>query len=202
MFDMREFGIEIKEEKEKFIYRRNGIEKVIFGKKIQFDLFPVAPSGISSYLYLKLKTPILIQPGNKIKFRITAPYDIEVRALKKGKWISIERIVTQNEKYALYGPIESGVLCRYFESDIGERENTAILDLSIENQTKEWQEINKIVFPINFDLSYDKKVHYPPFDLTLTSTGLVISKKDTLKGIKEIEKLINVQKKYTMLWGY
>jgi len=204
MFDIKKFGIEIKQEDGKYIYKRDGIEKVIFGKKITFDLFPIISSGISNYLELKLKNPLVIAPNDKIKLKITAPYDIEVRALKRKEWISIETIHIQKEKYTLYGPVESGVLCGYFESEFGEKKDTAILNLKIENQTKEWQEIKKVVFPANFHLSYDKKVYYPSLELTLNALGLTISKSEAVKGLK-IERLIKdlgVQKKYTMVWGY
>jgi hypothetical protein len=204
MFDIKKFGIEINRKEEKYIYKRNEIEKIVFGEKIIFDLFPVISSGISNYLELKLKNPLVIAPNDKIKLKITAPYDIEARALKRKEWISIETIRIQKEKYTLYGPVESGVLCRYFESEIGERKDTAILNLKIENQTKEWQEIKKIVFPANLHLSYDKKVYYPSLELTLNALGLTISKSEAVKGLK-IERLIKdlgVHKKYTMVWGY
>ncbi|MCK4310724.1 MAG: DUF432 domain-containing protein [Methanomicrobia archaeon] len=204
MFDIKKFGIEIKQDKGKYIYKRNEIEKIVFGEKIIFDLFPIISSGISNYLELKLKNPLVIASSSKIKLKITAPYDIEARALKRKEWISIETIRIQKEKYTLYGPVESGVLCRYFESEFGEKKDTAILNLKIENQTKEWQEIKKIVFPANFHLSYDKKVYYPPLELTLNALGLTISKSEAVKGLK-IERFIKdlgVQKKYTMVWGY
>jgi len=205
MFDIKKFGIEIEEDRERYIYRRNGIEKVVFGKKVIFDLFPIVSSGISDYLQLRFKTPLVIAPGDKIKLEITAPYDIEVRALKQKKWISMETIYIQKEKYTLYGPIESGILCRYFESEIGKKEDTAVLNLRIENQTKEWHEINKIVFPANFHLYCDKKVYYPSLDLILNNLGLTVSKSGAPKGLKEIERFIRdigAQKKYTMAWGY
>ncbi len=204
MFDIKKFDIEINRKEEKYIYKRNGIEKVVFGEKIIFDLFPIISSGISNYLELKLKNPLVIASSSKIKLKITAPYDIEARALKRKEWISIETINIQKEKYTLYGPVESGVLCRYFESEFGEKKDKAILNLKIENQTKEWQEIKKIVFPANFHLSYDKKVYYPPLELTLNALGLTISKSEAVKGLK-IERLIKdlgVHKKYTMVWGY
>lgn len=205
MFDIKKFGIEIEEDKGRYIYKRNGIEKVVFGKKVIFDLFPIVSSGISDYLQLRFKAPLVIAPSDKIKLEITAPYDIEVRALKQKKWISMETIHIQKEKYTLYGPIESGILCRYFESEIGKKEDTAVLNLRIENQTKEWQEIKKIVFPANFHLHCDKKVYYPSLDLILNNLGLTVSKSEAPKGLKEIERFIKdigAQKKYTMAWGY
>jgi len=205
MFDIKKFDIEIEEDNGRYIYRRNGIEKVVFGKKIIFDLFPIVSSGISNYLQLKLRIPLVIAPSDKIKLEVTAPYDIEVRALKKKKWIPLETIYIQKEKYTLYGPVESGILCRYFESEIGKKEDTAILSLKIENQTKEWQEIKKIVFPANFHLYCDKKIYYPPLDLVLNNLGLTVSKSEAVKGLREIERFIKdigIQKKYTMVWGY
>ncbi|MEA1994042.1 MAG: DUF432 domain-containing protein [Euryarchaeota archaeon] len=205
MFSMKEFGIEIDEEKGKYIYRRDGTEKIVFGKEVSFDLFPVVSQGIASYLQLVFREPLALPPDESTDLKVTAPYDMEVRALKKDKWISIEKIPVQKEKYTLYGSVETGILCRYFESEFGEKINTASLHLKIKNRTQKWHEINKIVFPVNFDLYFDEKVQYPPFKLSLNDFGLTVTaieKLETMEKIGSFMKDLKVQKEYTMRRGY
>jgi hypothetical protein len=205
MFSLEEYGIEILQKKDRYVYRREKTEKVIFGKKVKFDLFPVVSSGIAHHINLRLKNPFVIPAESKINFQITAPYDLEVRALHGKKWTPLDKISIHKEKYTLYGPVESGELCRYFESTLEQRDNTAQLSLTAENQTKEWQQITKLVFPTQCDLYLDKKVHYPSLDLVITDLGMRVIEVEAPAGLKKIESFIKdlkVRKEYMMVWGY
>ncbi len=205
MVTMENFGIEIIEGEGRYIYKRNDIEKIIPGKDITFDLFPVSSSGIANYIQLSLKNPIVISPRDTTTFTITAPYDLQVRALKNRKWTSIDTIHIQKEKYALYGPVEKGMLCRYFKSDSNEEKDTAIVHIQVENETETWQEVSKIVFSADIELYEDEKIHYPPLQLTITPTELKVAESERTEGLKKIGNFIkdfHVKKEFTMGWGY
>jgi len=162
--------IEVEGKGKKRIYRRicNGeeVEKHIYAKEGNIVICPVEPvnlpkEGTAEHLLVKLIKPIIIEPDVESTFYVTFPVEIGVFLVDKRDVERIDIFTLTKPKYALYGPPESGVICRWWESDVyGEvpeikRLFEGVLRVDAKNSYREWVEISKIVFR-----ALDMKVFY------------------------------------------
>lgn len=149
------------------VYRRECrgevVEKLISGGK-GFIINPVEPVNlpreITHYLCIELKKPVLLEAGTKTEIFIKFP--IEIGVFLKGKSVSpIDIFTLSKPKYTLYGNPKSGVICRWYESDVytelpkADPLKEGIIALKIENSDEEWVEVRKAVFD-----SYGMKIYY------------------------------------------
>jgi hypothetical protein len=210
--------------KRKHYYRKAGneeIEKFIHAKEGKVVICPVEPVNVpdktvSEHLLIGLSKPFVIESGISDAFYAKFPIEVGVFLVDKKDVEEIDIFTKTRAKYTLYGPPESGIICKWWKSDLYydkpevDRLYEGVIQIAIENKYYEWMEINKMVF-----WAPDMKLFYN--DYAYMRASLIILKKTMgettfskrkpknmqesidiyhAKGIKKLEK------KFVMDWRF
>ncbi|WP_048151091.1 DUF432 domain-containing protein [Palaeococcus ferrophilus] len=143
-------------------YRRDDVERLI---KVSGEKLKILPAPAEGYgvrlLMIKLKSPIALPPRESIDGFVSAPVEVSV---KIGN-LQVDRFIPGKEKYALYGTLEAGVICRYHVSDFDTREpdSIGVARVRMSNPSNEWKSIERIVVPIRGTTMYytAERAYYP-----------------------------------------
>lgn len=161
--------IHLLEDKEGIIrYKRDEVEKIIKanGEKLEILPSPAVGYGVR-LLMVRFKEPVVIPPRDSLVGFIEAPVEIDV---KVGE-LSIDHFIVGREKYALYGTLEAGVICRYHVSSFYtvEPESIGVAKLIVSNPSSEWKSLERVVIPIRgTSMYYEKeKAYYPLLIVTI-----------------------------------
>ncbi len=141
-------------------YRKAGeeeVEKFIHAEGGKVVVCPVEPvnvpdMAVSEHLLVELNKPLIIETGVKDIFYAKFPVEIGVFLVDKKDVEEIDIFTKTKPKYTLYGPPESGIVCKWWKSDLYyekpevDKLYEGIIKVEIENKYFEWMEINKIVF--------------------------------------------------------
>jgi len=105
-----------------------------------------------SYLYLRLIEPISFAPGSSVKLYIRCPVDVGVYGMR-GSTYGLIDVIESPTKYAVYGPVDSGILARYFKVEPQTRLPSASLGdiiyiLDVENGSDSWIKFSRAVIPL------------------------------------------------------
>lgn len=161
--ESKNIEISIKKEENLLIYSRKSqdenVEKILLQKEGKIIINPVEPLNlpkvITNYFLIELERVVIIEPRNSIEIFITFPIDIGIFISKKENFEIIDIFTLVTKRYTLYGDPQSGVICRYWKSDIYPKKplknpiQEGIMKLSITNTTGDWLEIKNIVFNAN-----------------------------------------------------
>lgn len=150
-----------------FRYLKNkneNIEKILASDTGKIIVNPVEPLNlpkeITSYLEIEFE-PIVIEPNSYRKVYLKFSIEIGVFAATKKSIDVLDIFSLNNQKYSLYGPPDSGVICRWCKSDVfadipkTELLKEGVIELNIQNTSHEWVEMRRIVFE-----SYGMKIYY------------------------------------------
>lgn len=143
---------------------KENIEKILASDTGKIIVNPVEPLNlpreITNYLEIEFE-PIIIEPNSFRKIYLKFPIEIGVFAATK-KSIDVLDIFSLNtQKYSLYGPPDSGVICRWYKSDVfanipkTDLLKEGVIELNLQNTSHEWVEICKVIFE-----SYGMKIYY------------------------------------------
>ncbi len=163
------------------IYRRNcegrTFERILISETGETIINPVEPvnlpGDITDLLMIEF-SPILIEPGLARTFYLKFPVEVGVflEAAKDIEVLDIFGLGTQ--KYTLYGPPTSGAIARWYRSavytEIPEVEplREGVMELSIQNASREWVEVSHAVFD-----SVDMKIYYNDIVATTATMKIV-----------------------------
>ena len=205
-----------------FIYRRehNGevLEKKILSRSGKIVINPVEPvnlpKNITSYLQIKFRKPITIEPNHSETLYTTFPVEIGVFVTGVGDVNLIDVFSFVNPKYSLYGDPVRGLICRYWESDLtqeqrAERFREGIMKLKIVNTTKEWIDISKAVFNVELmKIYYDEETVSSTAEMDIQSRMVAETKffsEPLRKGMKKAIEIFSprkvVARRFFMEWG-
>ncbi|HED23693.1 MAG TPA: DUF432 domain-containing protein [Firmicutes bacterium] len=167
-------GIKISMEKNDNLhtYRRESggetVDKVILSGTGILRLSPVEPlpkpSGLSAHLLIDFARPVVMEP--RIEKNIYTLFPLEIAAIiehRRKETSMLDQFSLNKVKYALYGSVKDGLICRYWQSDIYQNIPEAdpsaqgVLRITIQNSTAKWVEVNEAVFS-----AYGMKVYYSP----------------------------------------
>lgn len=149
-----------------FRYRRI-LDKEIVAEKlltsvtepVTLCILPVPPlyalQNICNHLCLKFRSPIVVDQDRKVDFYTRMPIEIGIykQSHKKGLLL-IDCISLCKQQYTLYGTPESGVICRYKETEISATEvktskfEEASLSVRLHNETNKIIELSRLVIPL------------------------------------------------------
>ncbi|AEA47150.1 DUF432 domain-containing protein [Archaeoglobus veneficus] len=204
------------------VYRRicrgDHVEKILSGGK-KFIINPVEPVNlpreVTHYLCIDFKKPVLIESGASITVFVKFP--VEICVFVNGKGVSpIDVFSLVTPKYTLYGNPKSGVICRWYESDVytevpeTDPLREGIISLRIHNSSDDWVEVTKAVFD-----SYAMKIYYGDI-VSMVAEMKVIGKhvaettfidRPLREGMKKsielyvARKLLIERKSFLMEWG-
>lgn len=164
-----EFSLSVETERDNVIYKRlcgtYEVRKLILAKKFDILIHPVEPlnlpKNISSYLLILFTTPIMVNPKSSRTVFIKFPIEIGIFLAAKNKYESIDIITLKNPKYTLYGDPRSGVICRYFESEVysvfpsTDTYKEGVIEFKIKNSSSEWMAVNQTVLS-----GYGMKIYF------------------------------------------
>ena len=201
------FSLSFEKEGKNYLYKREAgnekIEKLILGKKKQILIHPIEPVTkpkiITPHLLLKLKRSIIFETKISKIVYLKFPVELGVFLSLKKKQESIDFFTLTNPKFTLYGDPRSGVICKYYESDIYSTLPTVdfiqegVLELKLVNRCPEWVEIKKVLLDAhNMNIYYDHKMAFMRAEMevqnpTAAETGFIDSPYN-----EEMEKSIQV----------
>jgi len=210
--------------KRKRYYRRAGdeeVEKYVNADRGKLIVCPVEPvnapdESISEHLLIELERPLLIEPGSTDTFFLKFPVEIGSFLVDPTDVERIDIFTLTQPKYTLYGPPESGIVCKWWKSDVYsqapavDRLFEGVLRVKITNNYREWMELGKMVFG-----AFDMKIFYNEnayMDACLTIEKRTIGETSfnarkpkgmhravdiyQAKGLKKLEK------SYVIEWGF
>ncbi|MET1160452.1 MAG: DUF432 domain-containing protein [Thermoprotei archaeon] len=126
----------------------------ILDQALKFELVPLypvfTPFTFTKYILLELTTPVIVSGNSHIEIYAVIPIDGGVYAYYNNGFSLIDAFPLNKVKYALYGPVEEGVVARYYKSapytdmrspNLGE----ALTKIRIVNKISEGIEVSKIL---------------------------------------------------------
>lgn len=208
----------------KHYYRRvadDETEKYIHADGGKLIVCPVEPvnapdDSVSEHLLIELERPLIIEAGSTDTFFLKFPIEIGVFLIDPTDVERIDLFTLTQPKYTLYGPPESGIICKWWKSDVyGEapavdRLFEGVLKVEITNDYKEWMEIATVVFR-----AFDMKIfynHHAYMNACLTIEKHTIGETSfNARKPKNMHKAVDIyqakglkklEKKYVMEWGF
>lgn len=168
----------------------NIIEKVIPTKShdLTIELTPIRPLNFpakrTNYLYLDLETPVFLSKDATATVFIQCPIEIGVFLLHDGHkdsldWVTCDPI---NSRFSLYGPPESGTLCKYAKCKVVESYEdsipfvNAVLKVNLKNELDIGHSISSVIFPIS-----GNSIYYKNSQAIIDSLNAVLKKKLTIE---------------------
>jgi hypothetical protein len=123
-------------------------------------ILPVPPlyasRNVSDHLCLRFKSPLVVDPDQKLDLYTKIPIEVGIFKQSHGKQnLLIDCISLCKQQYTLYGTPERGLICRYKETEIyaTEGENSkfeeASLRVLILNETDRIIQISKLIIPMS-----------------------------------------------------
>ena len=127
-------------------------------------IYPVfLPLAITKYVIVYFTEALNIPPSGNATIYIKIPVDISVYAYDANdNFTVIDVFAVSSVKYALYGPIEEGIIARYYKSEVfldpvDPKLGEALARIKIVNKTDSWVEIGKVLLD-----SQLLRLHYKP----------------------------------------
>ncbi|MFO8133265.1 MAG: DUF432 domain-containing protein [Thermoplasmatota archaeon] len=212
------------EGKRKRYHRRAGdeeVEKYIHADRGKLIICPVEPvnapdESISEHLLVELERSLLIEPGSTDTFFLKFPVEIGSFLVDPTDMERIDIFTLTRPKYTLYGPPESGIVCKWWKSDVYseapevDRLFEGVLRVKITNNYREWMELEKVVFGA-FDMKIFYNEHaYMDAHLTIEKRTLgetsfnARKPKDMHRAIDiyQAKGLKKLEKSYVIEWGF
>ena len=155
------------------VCREEQTEKILLAKNARILINPAEPVNkpreITSYLLINFNRNVAVEPRGRYKIYLTFPVAIGVFLQQSGITEVLDIFTLAAQKYSLYGDPHSGVICRYWESEIFSSMppvhplHEGVMELTLHNTGDTWTEVTKSVFN-----AYGMKIYY--------SSGLVAMK--------------------------
>jgi hypothetical protein len=76
------------------------------------------PQQLSKNVYVKFRVPVVVDQNSEVVIYAKIPIELGVYRQADDEEMLIDSFSLTQQRYALYGPPESGVVCRYIETDI------------------------------------------------------------------------------------
>ena len=135
------------------------------------------PKELTPYLLIEFEKSIFIEPmARKIIF-IKFPVEIGIFVHGKRDYQIIDILSLAKQKYTLYGSIISGIICKYWKSDVYftmpevNQIYEGVIELSMKNTTTRWVEVTKAVCN-----AYGMKIYYSNDMVSMKANMKIISK--------------------------
>lgn len=115
------------------------------------------PKAVAKNVYLKFRTPVLVDQRSQAVIYAKIPIEIGVYRQAKDEEMLIDAFSRTRQLYALYGSPESGVVCRYTETEISTNSDDikpakyeeALVRVRIKNDVDNVVRISKVIIPMD-----------------------------------------------------
>lgn len=184
--------IHLLEESEGLVrYRRDDVERILKNNGEKLRVLPAPATGYGvKLLMVRFKESLVVPPHDSITGFIEAPVEVDVKI----GGLVVDHFLLGREKYALYGTLEAGVICRYHVGSFypEEPESIGIAKLIVSNPTPEWKALERVVIPIwKTPMYYESsRAYYPLLIVTIRDNVPYVSNtgkppKDGLNAVGE-----------------
>jgi hypothetical protein len=184
---------------------------------VTVGIFPVAPlltpKPVASNVYLKFRTPVLVDPRSQIVIYAKMPIEIGVYRQSKDEELLLDAFCRTRPQYALYGSPESGVVCRYAEAQVATSSDDvkptkyeeALVRIRIKNDIDNLVRVNKVIIPMEgviLDHAHDDAWLPGSVEMNLdTSFGKdIVNVHLTSTKIKRADKTSSAKKEETLVF--
>jgi len=153
-----------------FLYRRYGpgdqllSESMIVSDEddVVVGIFPIppfmTPKSIAKNVYLKFKAQVVMDQKSEAVLFSKIPIEIGVYRQSKDEELLLDAFSMAHQQYALYGPPETGVVCRYKESEVSasdtgfavSRYEEATVRIHITNMVDNIVKVNRVIIPMEW----------------------------------------------------
>ena len=147
---------------------QNIVEKMIPAKSnhIQVEVAPIRPlnhpARRTNYVFLKFDKEIYLSHNSAASIFIHCPIEIGIFLIHKSDRESLDWITCNplNSRFGLYGPADTGTLCKYAEVSLATDYQDSIpyvegvMKIVIENTLTSGQTVSKVIFPITDNSLY------------------------------------------------
>jgi hypothetical protein len=142
------------------------------------SLRPLPPSGISinvDYILIKFSEPITLIPKSSMTLEVKIPVDLGVYV---GNSLA-DSVPLSKVKYALYGPPDLGVLCRYIDQGITNTVSPKVLgsiNMIVNSVLDTVLSVSRVVIPINgliTYLTYDDEIFFNVVEVRATDKNRI-----------------------------
>ena len=159
--------IEINSAGSSLSYKRHAGSKLAVEAMIVSDEDPViigifpnvplsTPAAVAKNLYLKFRTPVIVDQKSHAVVYAKMPIEIGVYRQSKDEEMLIDVFSRARQQYALYGSPESGVVCRYIETEIRTDKDgikpakyeEALVRVRIKNDIDNVVKVSKVIIPM------------------------------------------------------
>jgi len=115
------------------------------------------PAAVAKNLYLKFRTPVVVDQRSQAVVYARMPIEIGVYRQSKDEEMLIDAFSRIRQQYALYGSPESGVVCRYTETEISTNKDDikpakyeeALVRIRIKNDIDNVVRASKVIIPMD-----------------------------------------------------
>lgn len=127
---------------------------------VVIGVFPIAPlftpKSVAKNIYLKFKSPVVLDQNNEAEVFAKMPIEIGVYRQTKGEEMLLDVFSLRRQQYALYGPPENGVVCRYVETEVSvskddmnpKKYEEALVKIRIKNAIDNVVKVSKVIIPM------------------------------------------------------
>jgi hypothetical protein len=130
-------------------------DSVIIGVFPNPPLF--TPRAIAKNVYLKFVTPVVVDQQSQAVVYAKMPIEIGVYRQSKDEEMLIDTFSRRPPQYALYGSPESGVVCRYTETEISTNNDDikpakyeeALVRVRIKNDIHNVVKVSRVIIPMD-----------------------------------------------------
>ena len=128
---------------------------------VMIGIFPSAPlttpAAVAKNLYLKFRTPVVVDQRSHVVVYAKMPIEIGVYRQSKDEEMLIDVFSRARQQYALYGSPESGVVCRYTETEVSTNKDEikpvkyeeALVRIRIKNDIDNIVRVSKVIVPMD-----------------------------------------------------
>lgn len=115
------------------------------------------PAAVAKNLYLKFRTSMVVDQGSQAVVYAKMPIEIGVYRQSKDEEMLIDAFSRRPQQYALYGSPESGVVCRYTETEISTNNDDikpakyeeALVRIRIKNDIDNVVKVSRVIIPMD-----------------------------------------------------
>ena len=110
---------------------------------VMIGVFPIpplfTPTAVAKNVFLKFNTSVIVDQRSQAVVYAKMPVEIGIYRQSKDEEVLLDSFSRKRQQYALYGSPESGVVCRYIETEVSMIKN------DIDNIVK----VSKVIIPMD-----------------------------------------------------
>ena len=184
--DLEEISLSVERTVGGLLYKRGCMDGEIEGLLLSSDskilINPVEPVNkakeLTPHFLIEFEKSIFIEPSARKTIFVKFPVEIGVFVHGKKNFQILDVLTLNKQKFTLYGDVISGVICKYWESEVYSTipdtnpVYEGVIELNITNTTARWVEVTKAVFA-----AHGMKIYYSDDMVAMRANMRIVSKK-------------------------